>query len=385
MQNHEQTSQPAIAGSCRRPGLRRSAGANPRRRHVRHGRASRRRRRSRAPAPQCRNKQGRQGRARRPQVHPGGRGQRHVRGAGGAARGEQGHRSQRQEFRQHAGGPPHGREQRAGEDRQRKKVELPAAPPRAMRSDIEKLGKKNGADFDRDFVREVGIKAHEKDIKMFQGASKNVKDAELKALVDKTLPKLREHLAQPRSCRARTRRRWVTGQPRGAPARADRKPAATTADVLLGHCRLPTAPSDLTPRSDCACPRAAGPVGGRRDEIRQRMRRCRRGASAVGGRGARGARTAMRLRGRGRRSSPRPAAKNAPGPACSPPPTKRIPSSAKSGNSWRRPRRQPLQARPHAWPWPSPTRRRAFATALISKLRRDAAAHAAWRAAWRRP
>ena len=76
-----------------------------------------------------------------------------------------------------------------------KAVELPAAPPRALRKDIEKLGKKNGADFDRDFVREVGIKAHEKDIKMFEKASKDVKDAELKAFVDKTLPVLREHLA----------------------------------------------------------------------------------------------------------------------------------------------------------------------------------------------
>ena len=76
-----------------------------------------------------------------------------------------------------------------------RRVELPAAPPRAMRSDIEKLGKKNGADFDRDYVREVGIKAHEKDIKLFQAASKDVKDAELKAFVDKTLPQLREHLA----------------------------------------------------------------------------------------------------------------------------------------------------------------------------------------------
>ena len=76
-----------------------------------------------------------------------------------------------------------------------KGVEVPAAPPRAMRKDIEKLGKKNGAEFDKDFVREVGIKAHEKDIKKFENASKDVKDAELKAFVDKTLPKLREHLA----------------------------------------------------------------------------------------------------------------------------------------------------------------------------------------------
>jgi putative membrane protein len=74
-------------------------------------------------------------------------------------------------------------------------VELPAAPKRALRRDIEKLGKKNGEEFDRDFVRNVGIKAHEKDIKMFEKASKDVKDPELKGFVDKTLPLLREHLA----------------------------------------------------------------------------------------------------------------------------------------------------------------------------------------------
>jgi putative membrane protein len=74
-------------------------------------------------------------------------------------------------------------------------VELPAAPSRALRRDIEKLGKKNGEEFDRDFVRDVGIKAHERDIKLFQKASKGVKDPELKAFVDKTLPHLQEHLA----------------------------------------------------------------------------------------------------------------------------------------------------------------------------------------------
>ena len=76
-----------------------------------------------------------------------------------------------------------------------KGVELPAAPKRALRRDIEKLGMKKGEEFDRDFVRNVGIKAHEKDIKMFQDARKDVKDPELKAFVEKTLPVLQEHLA----------------------------------------------------------------------------------------------------------------------------------------------------------------------------------------------
>jgi putative membrane protein len=77
-----------------------------------------------------------------------------------------------------------------------KKVELPAAPPRGMRRDVSNLGKKDGADFDRNFVREIGIKAHEKDIKLFEKASRDLDDADLKAFATRTLPVLREHLAQ---------------------------------------------------------------------------------------------------------------------------------------------------------------------------------------------
>ena len=76
-----------------------------------------------------------------------------------------------------------------------KRVELSAAPPRDMRRDLEKLGKKQGQEFDTEFVREVGIKAHEKNIKAFEKAGKDTKDTELKAFIDKTLPTLKEHLA----------------------------------------------------------------------------------------------------------------------------------------------------------------------------------------------
>ncbi len=77
-----------------------------------------------------------------------------------------------------------------------RRVELPAAPPRAKRREIEKLAGKKGEEFDRDYVRNVGIKAHEEDIKAFQKASKDVKDPQLKAWVDQTLPTLQQHLAQ---------------------------------------------------------------------------------------------------------------------------------------------------------------------------------------------
>jgi putative membrane protein len=76
-----------------------------------------------------------------------------------------------------------------------KKVELPAAPSRGQRKDIEKLGKLSGKEFDKKFA-EMGVKDHEKDIKDFEKASGKVKDPELKAWIDKTLPVLKQHLAQ---------------------------------------------------------------------------------------------------------------------------------------------------------------------------------------------
>jgi putative membrane protein len=82
-----------------------------------------------------------------------------------------------------------------------KKVELPAAPPRGKRQAIEKLGKLSGAEFDKRFMEEVGIEDHQSDIKKFEKASKDVKDSQLKAWVEKTLPHLREHLAMAQKIR----------------------------------------------------------------------------------------------------------------------------------------------------------------------------------------
>jgi putative membrane protein len=76
-----------------------------------------------------------------------------------------------------------------------KKVELPAGPPRSMRRTLEKIGKKNGSDFDKAFIHDVGVKDHEHDVKDFQKAAKDLKDPELKAFAQKTLPTLQKHLA----------------------------------------------------------------------------------------------------------------------------------------------------------------------------------------------
>lgn len=74
-------------------------------------------------------------------------------------------------------------------------VDLPTEPSRGMRRDLDKMGKKSGAEFDREFVKTVGVKDHQKEIKRLQSASKDLKNSELKAWVDKTLPHLQQHLA----------------------------------------------------------------------------------------------------------------------------------------------------------------------------------------------
>lgn len=77
-------------------------------------------------------------------------------------------------------------------------VRLPADVPRGMRKTLDKLAKLSGAPFDRAYVEEVALKDHRKAIELFEQASKQAKDARLKAWIDKTLPVLREHLAHAR-------------------------------------------------------------------------------------------------------------------------------------------------------------------------------------------
>jgi putative membrane protein len=55
------------------------------------------------------------------------------------------------------------------------------------------LSAKSGADFDKDYVSNM-IDDHKKDIKEFEDASQNCKDADLKAFAVKTLPTLKMHL-----------------------------------------------------------------------------------------------------------------------------------------------------------------------------------------------
>jgi putative membrane protein len=55
------------------------------------------------------------------------------------------------------------------------------------------LSAKKGADFDKAYVDKM-VSDHKATVDLFENASKNVKDSELKAFADKTLPTIKAHL-----------------------------------------------------------------------------------------------------------------------------------------------------------------------------------------------
>ena len=72
-----------------------------------------------------------------------------------------------------------------------KGVTLPGAVPADKKKRLDKIAK--AKDFDKEFVDEVGVDDHKKDIQLFEKASKDADDAEVKAFATKTLPTLKAH------------------------------------------------------------------------------------------------------------------------------------------------------------------------------------------------
>jgi len=74
-----------------------------------------------------------------------------------------------------------------------KGITLPTAIDSEEQKVKDNLSAKSGADFDKAYVSNM-IDDHKEDIKEFENASKNCKDADLKAFAAKTLPTLKKHL-----------------------------------------------------------------------------------------------------------------------------------------------------------------------------------------------
>jgi putative membrane protein len=86
-----------------------------------------------------------------------------------------------------------------------KGVELPTQPSIAQRAAIKLLSTADGANFDKRYADIVGVKAHNDTVKMFEKASKDAKDPEVKALATKALPQLKEHQAMAKSLQSATK------------------------------------------------------------------------------------------------------------------------------------------------------------------------------------
>lgn len=85
----------------------------------------------------------------------------------------------------------------------KKKWTLPTKMNAEHQAAFDQLSKMSGKDFDRDYMAQM-VKAHMMDVGMFEQATKQATDADLKALASKTTPTLRMHLDMARELNSKT-------------------------------------------------------------------------------------------------------------------------------------------------------------------------------------
>jgi putative membrane protein len=74
-----------------------------------------------------------------------------------------------------------------------KGIPLPTALDRKHRSDMDRLGKLSGAEFDRAYMSHM-LDDHKKDVAEFKKQATSGKDSDLKAFASKSVPVLEQHL-----------------------------------------------------------------------------------------------------------------------------------------------------------------------------------------------
>jgi len=75
-----------------------------------------------------------------------------------------------------------------------KNVTLPDGPSVKQKAEIKLIDAGDNDKFDERYAKAFGVKAHEDTIKLFEQASREAKDPEVKAWAQKTLPGLKHHL-----------------------------------------------------------------------------------------------------------------------------------------------------------------------------------------------
>jgi putative membrane protein len=74
-----------------------------------------------------------------------------------------------------------------------KGVELPSQPAQKHQATMKKLESASGAAFDKTYMDEM-VKGHREVLAKLKAAGKSAKDPEIKAIAEKTAPKVEEHL-----------------------------------------------------------------------------------------------------------------------------------------------------------------------------------------------
>lgn len=82
---------------------------------------------------------------------------------------------------------------------QKKGMTPPDGPSMMQTTEITGLKALTGGAFDAMYVNRIGVASHEATVEMFEEASQQAEDPEVKAMATKTLPKLREHLEMARA------------------------------------------------------------------------------------------------------------------------------------------------------------------------------------------
>lgn len=82
---------------------------------------------------------------------------------------------------------------------EQKGISPPDGPSVMQVTEITALRALMGGAFDAMYVNRIGVAAHESTVEMFEQASQQVQDRELREMINKTLPRLHEHLKMART------------------------------------------------------------------------------------------------------------------------------------------------------------------------------------------
>jgi putative membrane protein len=82
-----------------------------------------------------------------------------------------------------------------------KNLQVPTEPSMLQKGKEMLISGLSDDNFDRRYVNQMGVEAHEDNIELFDRAAREAQDAEVKAFATKSLPQLRSHLEAARSLR----------------------------------------------------------------------------------------------------------------------------------------------------------------------------------------